>query len=118
MTNLAKDLKLRDKSVQAAIRKIVNAGVPIEMSMSNDDDRAYRADPSEPISWFIKEKESAERMLDLIGESPLNGNEDANKKKNINYRIYEEYVETLNELFDRWTSLRLLEQLESGEESE
>jgi len=117
LKKLAKNLKLREKSIQSAVRKVINDGVPIEIIMSNDV-RSYRADPSEPISWIIREKESAEKMLDLISESPLNLNEDANNKKNINYRIYEEYVETLNELFDKWTSLRLLEQLEEGAEDE
>jgi len=56
--------------------------------------------------------------LDLIGQLPLNGKSGTNNKKNINHRIYEEYVETLNELFDKWTSLKLIEQLKDGAKSE
>ena len=63
-------------------------------------------------------KKSAEAMLDLIGQLPLNGKSGTNNKKNINHRIYEEYVETLNELFDKWTSLKLIEQLKDGTKSE
>ena len=32
-----------------------------------------------------------------------------NTKRNNNNRIYEEYVSTLNDLIDKWTSLRLVE---------
>jgi ribonucleotide reductase alpha subunit len=65
----------------------------------------------EPISWIIKEKESAEVMLELIGELKMNGDEEINNKKNIMYRIYDEYVTNLNEAFDKWNSLRLFERL-------
>ena len=114
---LAKILKLREKSIQIAIKNAIKDGVPIEKVMSNGEATSYRADPTEPISWIIKEKESAETMLDLIGQLPLNRKGDHNNKKKINHRIYEEYVETLNDLFDKWTSLKLIEQLEDGTKS-
>lgn len=118
LEELAKVLKLREKSIQLAIRNTIKDGVPIEMVMSNNEETSYRADPMEPLSWIIKEKASAETMLDLIGQLPLNGKSGTNNKKNINHRIYEEYVETLNELFDKWTSLKLIEQLKDGTKSE
>tara|TARA_B100001250_G_scaffold362283_1_gene340876 strand:+ start:1258 stop:1722 length:465 start_codon:yes stop_codon:yes gene_type:complete len=118
LEELAKVLKLREKSIQLAIRNAIKDGVPIEMVMSNNEETSYRADPMEPLSWIIKEKASAETMLDLIGQLPLNGKSGTNNKKNINHRIYEEYVETLNELFDKWTSLKLIEQLKDGTKSE
>ena len=118
LEELAKVLKLREKSIQLAIRNAIKDGVPIEMVMSNNEEKSYRADPMEPLSWIIKEKASAETMLDLIGQLPLNGKSGTNNKKNINHRIYEEYVETLNELFDKWTSLKLIEQLKDGTKSE
>jgi len=118
LEELAKGLKLREKSIQLAIRNAIKDGVPIEMVMSNNEETSYRADPMEPLSWIIKEKASAETMLDLIGQLPLNGKSGTNNKKNINHRIYEEYVETLNELFDKWTSLKLIEQLKDGAKSE
>ena len=37
----------------------------------------------------------------------------ANGKRDINNRIYKEYISTLNELFDKWTSLRLFDQLDN-----
>jgi ribonucleotide reductase alpha subunit len=41
----------------------------------------------------------------------MNGDEEINNKKNIMYRIYDEYVTNLNEAFDKWNSLRLFERL-------
>ena len=114
LSNLAKGLDLRKKTVKASINKSLREGIPIEQTMSSSDDLSYRADPSEPISYILKEKESAEVMLKLIENTPLNGNEDANKKKKINHRIYGEYVSALNDLLDKWTSLRLLDHTQNG----
>ena len=114
LSNLAKGLDLREKTVKASINKSFKEGIPIEQTMSSSDDLSYRADPSEPISYILKEKESAEVMLKLIENTPLNGNEDANKKKKINHRIYGEYVSALNDLLDKWTSLRLLDHTQNG----
>ena len=114
LSNLAKELDLREKTVKASINKSLREGIPIEQTMSSSDDLSYRADPSEPISYILKEKESAEVMLKLIENTPLNGNEDANKKKKINHRIYGEYVSALNDLLDKWTSLRLLDHTQNG----
>ena len=115
LSNLAKDLDLREKTIKASINTSLREGILIEQTMSSSDDISYRADPSEPISYILKEKESAEVMLKLIEDTPLNGNEDANKRKMINHRIYDEYVSALNDLLDKWTSLRLLDQTKNGE---
>ena len=48
-------------------------------------------------------------MLKIIQCIPANRNEEANRKRNNNNRIYEEYVSTLNDLLDKWTSLRLVD---------
>lgn len=114
LSNLAKNLDLREKTVKASINKSLREGIPIEQRMSSSNDSSYRADPTEPISYILKEKESAEVMLKLIEDTPLNGNEDANKKKKINHRIYGEYVSALNDLLDKWTSLRLLDHTQNG----
>ena len=52
-------------------------------------------------------------MLELIGDLKMDNNKSGqiNEKKNIIYRIYNEYVDLLNEVFDKWNSLRLFEQL-------
>ena len=65
----------------------------------------------------MKEKQSAEEMLKLIQSIPSNGNEEANRKRNNNNRIYEEYVSTLNDLIDKWTSLRLVNDKEREKSS-
>ncbi len=56
-------------------------------------------------------------MLEMLNEQTLNTEDEPSKKKNINQRIYREYVDTLNELFDKWISLKLFEQLEATTEN-
>ena len=109
LKSLAKNLDLREKTVKSTINKAMTEEVPIEISLSTDNEVTYKADPSEPISYILKEKHSAEEMLKLIQCIPANGNEEANRKRNNNNRIYEEYVSTLNDLLDKWTSLRLVD---------
>ena len=109
LKNLAKNLDLREKTIKSTINKAMAEQVPIEISLSTDNEVIYKADPSEPISYILKEKQSAEEMLKLIQCIPANGNEEANRKRKNNNRIYEEYVLTLNELLDKWTSLRLVD---------
>ena len=109
LKSLAKNLDLREKTVKSTINKAITEEVPIEISLSTNNEITYRADPSEPISYILKEKQSAEEMLKLIQCIPANGSEEANRKRNNNNRIYEEYVSTLNDLLDKWTSLRLVD---------
>jgi len=116
--SLAKNLDLREKTVKSTINKAITEEVPIEISLSTNNEVTYRADPSEPISYILKEKQSAEEMLKLIQCIPPNGNEEANTKRNNNNRIYEEYVSTLNDLIDKWTSLRLVEEGERKKPSD
>ena len=108
LKSLAKILDLREKTVKSTINKAITEEVPIEISLSTNNEMTYRADPSEPIFYILKEKQSAEEMLKLIQCIPSNGNEEVNRKRNNNNRIYEEYVSTLNDLIDKWTSLRLV----------
>ena len=109
LKNLARNLDLREKTVKSIINKAMTEQVPIEISLSTDNEVNYKADPSEPISYILKEKQSAEEMLKLIHCIPANEDEEANRKRNNNNRIYEEYVSTLNDLLDKWTSLRLID---------
>ena len=112
LRSLAKNLDLREKTVKSTVNKAITKEVPVEILLSTNNEVTYRADPSEPISYILKEKQSAEEMLKLIQSIPLNGNEEANRKRNNNNRIYEEYVSTLNDLLDKWTSLRLVDNKE------
>ena len=109
LKSLAKNLDLREKTVKSTINKAITEEVPIEISLSTNNEITYRADPSEPISYILKEKQSAEELLKLIQCIPANGSAEANRKRNNNNRIYEEYVSTLNDLLDKWTSLRLVD---------
>ena len=118
LKSLAKNLDIREKTIKSAINRAIAEGVPIEISLSASNEVIYKADPSEPISYIFKEKQSAEEMLKLIQSIPANGNEEANRKRNNNNRIYEEYVSTLNDLIDKWTSLRLVDDKEKGKSSD
>ena len=82
LKSLAKSLDLREKTVKSTINKAITEGVPIEISLSTSNEVIYKADPSEPISYILKEKQSAEEMLKLIQSIPLNGNEEVNRKRN------------------------------------
>lgn len=110
---LAKELKIKEKTTLTLINKIKVSGIPIFISQNQEKEKIVQASINEPISWIIKEKQSAEVMLELIGDLKMDNNKSGqiNEKKNIIYRIYNEYVDLLNEVFDKWNSLRLFEQL-------
>ena len=106
---LAKNLKIREKSVLSALRKISSYGVPVEIKINNNGEKEVKSSLKEPISWIEKEKASAEKMLSLLGELTPSSSESINNQREINYRIYKEYVSNLNELFDKWASLKLID---------
>ena len=60
LRSLAKNLDLREKTVKSTINKAITEEVPIEISLSTNNEVTYRADPSEPVSYILKEKQSAE----------------------------------------------------------
>ena len=106
---LAKNLKIREKSVLSALRKISSYGVPIEIKINKNGEKEVKSSLKEPISYIEKEKASAEKMLSLLGELTPSSSEILNNQRKINYRIYKEYVSNLNELFDKWASLKLID---------
>ena len=106
---LAKNLKIREKSVLSALRKISSYGVPVEIKINKDGEKEVKSSLKEPISWIEREKDSAEKMLGLLGELTPSSSESINNQRKINYRIYKEYVSNLNELFDKWASLKLID---------
>ena len=106
---LAKNLKIREKSVLSALRKISSYGVPVEIKINKDGEKEVKSSLKEPISWIEREKDSAEKMLDLLGELTPSSSNSVNNQRKINYRIYKEYVSNLNELFDKWASLKLID---------
>ena len=106
---LAKNLKIREKSVLSALRKISSYGVPVEIKINKNGEKEVKSSLKEPISYIEKEKASAEKMLSLLGELTPSSSESINNQRKINYRIYKEYVSNLNELFDKWASLKLID---------
>ena len=106
---LAKNLKIREKSVLSALRKISSYGVPVEIKINKNGEKEVKSSLKEPISWIEKEKASAEKMLSILGELTTSSSESINNQRKINYRIYKEYVSNLNELFDKRASLKLID---------
>ena len=106
---LAKNLNIREKSVLSALRKISSYGVPVEIKINKDGEKEVKSSLKEPISWIEREKDSAEKMLDLLGELTPSRSDSVNNQRKSNYRIYKEYVNNLNELFDKWASLKLID---------
>ena len=49
--------------------------------------------------------------LEDISKIEMNGDPKVNKQKNIVNRIYREYLRDMNDLIDRWYSLRLIQNL-------
>ena len=65
----------------------------------------------EPVHWILKEKENAEMALEDLNSIKMNGDPSVNRKKKIVKRIYKEYLRDMNDLIDRWYSLRLIQSL-------
>lgn len=113
LKNLAKKINIKDKQAIAVVNKIKISGIPIIISKNEENEKTLQASMIEPVSWIVKEKQSAEAMLELIRDLKVNGDEYVNNQKEIIYRMHFEYVEVLNEVFDKWHSLRFFDQLES-----
>ena len=78
----------------------------------DDFETKIQASLKEPIYWIINSKISADALLTQINEVELSENKTINKKKLILQRMYEEYINELNNLFDKWDALRLIDQLD------
>ena len=77
-----------------------------------DAETRIKASLREPIYWMTNAKISADALLTQINEIELNENKTVNNKKLILQRMYEEYINELNNLFDKWNALRLIDQLD------
>ena len=114
LKTIGEKLHIVEKTIQSSIKRINNYGVPIEYKNDKNKEKTLRANITEPISWILKEKSAAENMLSLFESIDDHGSEIVMTQKTINKRIYTEYLESLNDLFDKWSSLRLLEKLEKS----
>tara|TARA_B100000575_G_scaffold215018_1_gene175763 strand:- start:965 stop:1426 length:462 start_codon:yes stop_codon:yes gene_type:complete len=112
LKTIGEKLHIVEKTVQSSIKRINNYGVPIEYKNNKNKEKTIRANIKEPISWILKEKIAAENMLSLFENIDDNGSEIVKTQKTINKRIYTEYLESLNDLFDKWNSLRLIDKLD------
>ena len=112
LKTIGKKLDIVEKTIQTSIKRINNYGVPIDYKNNKNKEKTLRANIKEPISWILKEKNAAENMLILFENIDDNGSEIVITQKTINKRIYTEYLESLNDLFDKWSSLRLLDKLD------
>ena len=113
---IEKKLNIGEKTIKSSIRKISNYGVPIEYKTNKNEQKSLRANIKEPISWILKEKNAAENILTLFEDPDSHNSKKGLNQKTINKRIYTEYLESLNELFDKWDSLRLFDKLEKHNE--
>ena len=107
---LAKKTGKSDQYIQNKVKAMQQRDIPVQIK--NGKQQPY-VQPSlfEPVSWILKEKENAEMTLADIRKIEMNGDRKINKKKKIVERIYKEYLEDMEELIDRWYSLRLIQQL-------
>ena len=112
LQTIGKKLHIIEKTIHSSVKKIVDYGVPIEFKINKDKEKTLRANIKEPISWILKEKHAAENMLTLFEDMDSSGAENVVRQQTINKRIYTEYLNSLNDLFDKWNSLRLLDQLD------
>ena len=112
LKTIGEKLHIVEKTIQSSIKRINNYGVPIEYKNNKNEEKTLRANIKEPISWILKEKKAAENMLTLFEDFDSTSSEKYLSQKTINKRIYTEYLESLNELFDKWNSLRLIDKLE------
>ena len=112
LQTIGKKLHIIEKTIQSSVKKIVDYGVPIEFKINKDKEKTLKANIKEPISWILKEKHAAENMLTLFEDMDSSGAENVVRQQTINKRIYTEYLDSLNDLFDKWNSLRLLDQLD------
>ena len=110
---ISEELNLSVKVINKSVQEIKRFGVPI-VHLKKNNVSHLKANIKEPVFWIIKEKIAAEKMLKLIKDINLNGDDYVSNQKKINIRIYDEYINNINDLFDKWDSLRLIDKLEES----
>jgi DNA-binding MarR family transcriptional regulator len=111
INELSKMIGVRSKTLKSSITRLRKLNIPINILYINAETR-IKASLREPIYWITNAKISADVLLTQINEIELNENKTVNKKKLILQRMYEEYINELNNLFDKWDALRLIDQLD------
>ena len=108
---LSKIIGVSGKTLKSSITRLRKLNIPINI-LHIDLETKIKASLKEPIYWMTNAKKSADALLTQINEIELNENKTINKKKLILQRMYEEYINELNNLFDKWNALRLIDQLD------
>ena len=108
---LSKIIGASGKTLKSSITRLRKLNIPINI-LHIDLETKIKASLKEPIYWMTNAKKSADALLTQINEIELNENKTVNKKKLILQRMYEEYINELNNLFDKWNALRLIDQLD------
>ena len=108
---LSKMIGVSGKTLKSSITRLRKLNIPINI-LHIDLETKIKASLKEPIYWMTNAKISADALLTQINEIELNENKTVNKKKLILQRMYEEYINELNNLFDKWDALRLIDQLD------
>jgi hypothetical protein len=108
---LSKMIGVSGKTLKSSITLLRKLNIPINI-LHIDPETKIKASLKEPIYWMSNAKISAEALLTQINEIELNQNKTENKKKLILQRMYEEYINELNNLFDKWNALRLIDHLD------
>ena len=108
---LSKIIGVSGKTLKSSITRLRKLNIPINI-LHIDLETKIKASLKEPIYWMTNAKISADALLTQINEIELNENKTVNKKKLILQRMYEEYINELNNLFDKWDALRLIDQLD------
>ena len=108
---LSKMIGVKSKTLKSSITSLRKLNIPINV-LYIDAETRIKASLQEPIYWMTNAKISADALLTQINEIELNENKTVNNKKLILQRMYEEYINELNNLFDKWNALRLTDQLD------
>ena len=111
INELSKMIGVHGNTLKSSITRLRKLNIPINVLYINAETR-IKASLREPIYWITNAKISADVLLTQINEIELNENKTVNKKKLILPRMYEEYINELNNLFDKWDALRLIDQLD------
>lgn len=113
INKLSKMIGVNGKTLQSSITHLRKRNIPINI-LHIDPETKIKASLKEPIYWMKNVKISADALLTQINEIELNKNKTIKKKKLILQRMYEEYINELNNLFDKWDALRLIDQLDDN----
>jgi len=110
---LSKIIGVHSNTLKSSITRLRKLNIPINIIYINSETK-IKANLREPIYWIINAKASADVLLKQINQIELDQNKIVNKNFLILQRMYEEYINELNNLFDKWDSLRLSDQLDDN----